>query len=180
LEKLGAVLGSERLNFAQELSLLFFVEWGSGGCASGDGDSYFHKKLFLAGGGTDAEHAHGRMGTVPELMGRVGGDVNGFACLDEGFLSTEGCFDCAFEQDEGFFEVVAVRRRSATRRNVHVNDREPARGLLAGDGDGVGVADQSNVGEGGVLIGPRQGEGAAEVIGRKRRVRLEWSCHDAL
>jgi len=39
---------------------------------------------------------------------------------------------------------MSMRRRSATRGNVHINDAEAAIGLLAGHRDGVSIADQTD------------------------------------
>ena len=43
-----------------------------------------------------------------ELVGSVGGDVDGFAGFGGGLLAAEGGFDLAVEEDEGFFKVVTV------------------------------------------------------------------------
>jgi hypothetical protein len=54
-------------------------------------------------------------------------------------------------------------RRSAAGRNVHIDDAVAAIGLLAGDGKGVGIAHQSDVGQ---AIRLREREMALGIVGR--------------
>ena len=104
-----------------------------------------------------------------ELMRGVGGNIHRVACPPDCLLATEGCFDLAFEQNECLLEVVTVRRRSAPRRNVHIDDAETATGVVAADGDRVGVADQADVRQ--RLIGVRLSgrERAPQIVGGNRR-----------
>ena len=80
-----------------------------------------------------------------ELVRSVGGDVDGVASLDDGFLSTKGGFHLSVKKDESFLEVVAMRRRATARRNVHVDDAEASIGLVAGHGDCIGVSHDADV-----------------------------------
>ena len=59
-------------------------------------------------------------------MGRVGGDVDGLAGPYGGLRSAKGGFHLAVEEDEGLFEVVAMRRWAAAWRDVHVDEAEAA------------------------------------------------------
>ncbi len=103
---------------------------------------------------------------VMKLVRSVGGDVQGFAGVRGRLLAAEGGFDLSFEDDERFFEVVAMGRRSSAGGDVHIDDAEASVGLLASYGDGVGVADESDVWE---VVGLRQGEAPRGVIRWKGR-----------
>jgi hypothetical protein len=50
-----------------------------------------------------------------------------------------------FEQNKGLLEVMPMRGRPASWRDMHINNAEAAIGLLARHGDGVGIADQTDV-----------------------------------
>ncbi len=80
-------------------------------------------------------------------MRGVGGDVDGFSCLDGRFCATEGGFDFAFEDGEGLFEVVAVWGRASAGRDVHVDEAVFSGGVFGGEENGVGVSDEADVGE---------------------------------
>src|SRR3954466_10493387 len=69
----------------------------------------------------------------------------------------------AGQHPEAFLEVVTVRRRPATRRNEHVEDREAAARLLAREQHGVGVADNREVEER-LVVGTRDRELARRII----------------
>jgi hypothetical protein len=169
-KEFGFVFGGERFYFVEEGGLSGCVEWWRWGGAGCYGDADLGEELFLTGGRTDAEEADGLVADVVELVGSVGGDVDCLAGLSGGFYAAEGGFDFAVEENEGLFEVVTVRGRAAVGRDVHVDEAEAAGGVVAGEKDGVGVADEADVGEGGV-IGYGGGEGAGEVIGGKLRSR---------
>jgi hypothetical protein len=72
-------------------------------------------------------------------------NVQGFAGADGRILATEGGFHLAFEDDKGLLEVMPVPWRTAAGRDVHVDDAEASGSLLAGHGNGVGIADQPDV-----------------------------------
>jgi hypothetical protein len=94
-------------------------------------------------------------------MRSVGRNVQRVAGAHRRLLAAEGCFHLAFEQDKGLLEVMPMRWRSATWRDVHINYAEASIGLLARHGDGVGVADQTDVRE---VVGLRQREIAFGVV----------------
>jgi hypothetical protein len=50
------------------------------------------------------------------------------------------------EQDEGLFEIVTMWRWPAPWRHVHVDHTESTVGVFSGDGDGIRVSDQTDVG----------------------------------
>ena len=83
--------------------------------------------------------------------------------------------DLPVEHGEHFLEVVPVRRRPAARRDVHVDEGVPAGGVIAGDEDRVGVADEPDVRQALIFVRPGHGELARRVVGRDRS-RLEPAC----
>src|SRR5665213_3901030 len=97
-------------------------------------------------------------------------DVDGLADAHKGLLAAERGFHLAFQQDEGFFEIVAVRWRTAAWWDVHVDDAKAPRSLLTGDSDSVGVANKADVGQ--CLIGVRAcaRKSALQIVGWKRWV----------
>src|SRR5580704_13914757 len=120
LEQLGAVFRGQGFGLFEEGGELLFGERRGRGGAGGDGLADLQEEVFLAGGGTGADEA-GRFGRgIVELVGSVGGDVYRVACAGDGLAAAEGGFDLAFEDDEGFLEVVAVRAGSAAGWDVHV------------------------------------------------------------
>ena len=63
---------------------------------------------------------------------------------------------------------MTVRGRATVGRDVHVDETEAAGGVTAGEKDGVGIADEAYVGEGGA-VGCGSDEHAGEVVGREGR-----------
>lgn len=78
---------------------------------------------------------------------------------DDGFPA-EPHPDLSVKDGEHLLEVVAVRRRPAALRNVHVDEGVFAFRVAAGHEDRVGVADKPDVREALILVGPRDGEPA--------------------
>ena len=95
----------------------------------------------------------------------VGGDVNGLARGYDGLCSAKDSLDLAFENNERFFKVVAVRRGSASRRNVHVDQAKALSGVLAAQKCAVGVANQADVQQVGTVC-LADGEVALGIVGR--------------
>ena len=68
--------------------------------------------------------------------------------------------DLSVKDGEHLLEVVAVRRWPTARRNVHVDEGVFAFRVAASHEDRVGVADEPDVREALILVGPRDGEPA--------------------
>lgn len=84
-------------------------------------------------------------------MRRVGRDVNGLALFHDRLRSTKGYFDFTIQENERFFKVVPVRRRTTTRRDMHIDKAEPSTRVLSAQNDRVGVSDQSDMGQGWIV-----------------------------
>jgi hypothetical protein len=165
-QQFGFIFWREGLGPGGEGGLIGGSEWRRRCGAGSYGDADFGEEVFLTGGRADAEEADGLAGDVFELVRGVGGDVEGFAGFNGGFLATEGGFDLAFEYGEGLFEVVTMGWGTAAGRDVHVDEAEAGGCVAAGEQDGVCVADEADVGTGGVG-GGGECEEAGEVVGRK-------------
>jgi hypothetical protein len=70
-----------------------------------------------------------------------------FAGAEGRLLAAESGFHLALEEDKGLLEVMAVRWRTAARRDMHVDDAEASSSLLTSHGNGVGISDQPDVEE---------------------------------
>jgi hypothetical protein len=86
-------------------------------------------------------------------MGSVGRNVQRVASAHDRLLAAEGRFHLPFEQDKGLLEVMPMRWRPATGRDVHINDAKATGSIVARQGYGVGIADQTDVRE---VFGLRQ------------------------
>ena len=80
-----------------------------------------------------------------KLVRGVGWNIDCVASAHDGFLTTEGHLQLAFQKDEGFFEVVTMRAGTAAGRHVHVDHAEAIVSVFAGDGDGIGIACKTNM-----------------------------------
>src|SRR5437016_1981694 len=85
--------------------------------------------------------------SVVKLMGSVGGNIQCVARPYNDLLPPEGCFHLTFENDKCLLKVVTMRRRATIWRDVHFNYAEASSGIFALHRDGVGIADQSDVGQ---------------------------------
>ena len=110
----------------------------------------------------------GVSGGVGERVRRVGGHVDGLPGPGDDGLPPERHPHLPVQDGEHLLEVVPVRRRPAAGRDVHVDEGVLAGGVLAGHQDRVGVADQPDVRQALVVVRPRDGELAGQVVGRDR------------
>ena len=54
-------------------------------------------------------------------------------------------FHLALKQDERLFEVMPVRRRPSTRRNVHINQTKPLSSIFPGEQNRIRIAHKPNM-----------------------------------
>lgn len=119
----------------------------------GDRDADCSKELLLAGGRAEAQQPRGTLGCVSEPTRHVGGHVDGLTGAGDDGHAAEHEVDLTVQNREHLLEVMAVRRRSSARGDMHVDQGVPAGGVLAGDEDRVGIADDAEVRQG--LVGVR-------------------------
>lgn len=89
------------------------------------------KELLLSGRRTDAEQSDRLFSSVSERVGRIGGNVYGFAASHDRLLTAEGSFDLAFENRKRLFKVVTVRTWASTRRDQHIDQAIATIGVVA-------------------------------------------------
>jgi hypothetical protein len=171
-------LGSELLGLLPEFRLSGFVQLRRRSGATGHGNPNLKEEVFLSSGSTNAKHACRLTGRVAELVRRVCGDVHGLSGTNCGFTPAKSQFELALDEAEGFFEVVAMRRRPASRRNEHIDEAEAARGVFARDQNCVGVADNADVA---TTFSSRDGQFTLRVVrrlcGLRSRLRIRFGCH---
>jgi hypothetical protein len=121
LEYFGPILWSKRLRFRFERGLCCFIEFGRRRGACRDGNANFQKELFLAGWRANAHQAHRLCGRVSKLVRSIRWNIYGFARSHQHLCAAEGCLEFPFEDSEHLLEIVSVRRRAASGRNVHID-----------------------------------------------------------
>ena len=101
-QEFGPVLRGERHGFLHEFCLLLIIEFRGRSRTSGDRYTDLFEKVLLTRRGADAKQANGPGRDVMELMGRVRGNIDGFACAKRRFLAPERRFDLTFQQNGTF------------------------------------------------------------------------------
>ena len=101
--------------------------------------------------------------------GAFAGMFNGFASLHHYLCATEGCLDFAFEDGERLLEIVPVRRRAASGRNMHIDQAESACSIVARKKNCICISYQADVANIFARVGSHAGEFSAQVVGRKSR-----------
>jgi hypothetical protein len=84
-------------------------------------------------------------------------------------FAAKGGFNFTFEDGKRFLEVVAMRRRPAAWRNMHVDEAKTTVGVVASKQSGVSVSHDSDVRKTPVFVRARNREIALEIIRRDRR-----------
>ena|ERR1035438_4517533 len=169
-QQFGMVLGGKCLRLCKKRGHLLLIQFGRSGGTGRDGHAYFLKEFLLSRWGAGADQTSGVCSCVAELVGSIGRYVDGLACVDNGFLAAECSFDLSIQDDERFLKVVAMRAGASARRDVHVNHAETAFRVVSIDGDGIGIADETDVGVFPVMVRIGKGQVAIEIVGRNRRV----------
>jgi hypothetical protein len=121
LQKFCPMFRREGLGFTSEVCLCRRVKLGRRRDPSCDRHADLSKEVLLAGWRADAEQTDWFRGDVVKMMMRwVCLNVDGIASAYDQLLTAEGGLNLAFEQDEGFFEVMP-RRKTTLRRNVYID-----------------------------------------------------------
>lgn len=109
-----------------------------------------------------------------KLMRRICWDIDRLTRAYHLLCATESRLNLAFKHSKSFFEVMAMRRRPAIPRYMHVDQAKPARRVFAGKKDCVSISSQPNVGK--LLLGVRLREDkvAFKVVGWDRCRALVW------
>ena len=78
-------------------------------------------------------------------MRRVRRNVDGLSRHYKRFAASKISLNLSFQNNERFFKVVPMRRRSAARRHMHVNQAESAGSVFARQKNCVGVSDKTEM-----------------------------------
>src|SRR5665213_568130 len=78
-------------------------------------------------------------------MRRIGRNVDRLAGSRDRLPSSEDKLDFAFQDREHLLEIVAMRRRTATRRDIYINETMATGSVVATDQDCIGVTHNRNV-----------------------------------
>src|ERR1700688_651661 len=138
-KKFSSVLWRKCLNPLNECGLLFFTQLRRGRRTRGHRYPNLHEEFLLSRRGADTEHSYRTTRNIVKLVWSIGGDIQGFGGAHDRLLATEGCLHLPFKQNESLLEVVPMRRRPATRRDVHINYAETSIRIFARHGNGVGI-----------------------------------------
>ena len=103
-------------------------------------DSDLPEHPLLARGRTCAQEARRLLRVVPELMRRVGGNLNHLPRSQRELLAAKRRLDFAFKHGKRLFKIVPVRRWATTRRHVHIDERVAPCRILAAHQNCVGVS----------------------------------------
>ena len=166
-EQLRPVFRSQHHNFLHELGLLGFIELRRRCGPSRNRRSDCCEKLLLPGRRADAEQPGSVGRYIVKTMWRVGGNVDGVSCFHNRFLTTKRCLHLTFQKNKSLIEVVPMWGRPTCRWNVHIYHAESPCCFRSGDGDGVGVSDQTNVRKSFILINLSNRQISLQVVGRK-------------
>jgi len=99
-----------------------------------------------------------------KLMRRVGWNIDGRASAHYLLCTAKNKVEFAFQQRECLFEIVTMRRRSASGRDVHVDEAEASCRVFAGEKNGVGIAYHSYVRAVRVGVSLGDGEVALQIV----------------
>ncbi len=107
-----------------------------------------------------------------KLMRRVGWDMDRLASVHYLLCTAKNEVEFAFQEGERLLEIVAMRRRSTSGRNVHVDEAETPCRVFAGEKNGVGVAYHPEVRDARIGVAVGDGEVALQIV--------RWNCCDGL
>jgi hypothetical protein len=166
LENLRAILREKCDGLRHHFLLSGFVGLGRRRGPTGNRNAYRKEEFIQPGGRVDAKQPHWVLGRVDEGMGSVGRDVDGLARSHDFSFAPKGELDFALKDGERFLEIMAMRRWTAARRDVHVNQTITTVGVFARNQNGVGVPYDSNVEKAPIFVGVRNREMARSIVRR--------------
>jgi len=101
----------------------------------------------LAGRGAHAQQSGWLVAGIAKGVRSIRGNVDGLTSPGDELLTPERDLNLSFEDAEHLFKVVAVRRRSASGWDVHINERVFAGTVITRHEDRIGVPDEAEMGE---------------------------------
>ena len=80
-----------------------------------------------------------------ELVRSVRWNVDRFSRTHNTLLPSERSLQFTVEKNKGLLEIMTMRRRTASGRNVHIDEGESTCSIHSGEQDGIGVAHDSEM-----------------------------------
>ena len=80
-----------------------------------------------------------------ELVRSVSRNMDCFSSTHTTLLASESRLQFTVEKNKGLLEIMAMRGRAASGRNVHIDQGESTCSIHSGEQDGVGVAHNSEM-----------------------------------
>ena len=107
-----------------------------------------------------------------ELVRSVCWNVDRFSSAHSTLLPSESSLQFTVKKNKGLLEIMAMRWRTASRRNVHIDKSVSTCSIHSGQQDRVGVADHGEMRQARV-VGPDHGYVPVRIVGGDR---LEFRC----
>ena len=105
-------------------------------------------------------------------MRSVRRDVNRLASSYRLLDAAECKLQFTFQQGKRLFEVMAMRWRASSPRNVHIDQAIPPGSIFSREKNGVGVSDNPDVRKFSIRVGASDRQGALQIIGRNRHIGM--------
>src|SRR6202046_592547 len=97
-------------------------------------------------------------------MRRIRGNIYRIPCAHHRLLSAKRRLKFALEKNESLLEIVSMRRRHASRRNVHVDQAEAPLRVFTRQQNRVSVPHNPNVRQPAIFVSPRDGKRSPKII----------------
>src|ERR1700744_3896724 len=140
-----SILRSQLHYFLDECCFLRCIDLGRRSSTRRNQYSNLFEELLLACRRADAKHPHRLRRGVMELMRSVRWNVHCFSSANNPLLSSESSLQLTVEKNKGLLEIMTMRGRAASGRNVHIEQRELTCSIRSGQQDRVGVAHNSEM-----------------------------------
>src|ERR1700748_1484733 len=108
-----------------------------------------------------------------ELVRSIRWNMNCFSSAHDTLLYSESSLQFTIEKNKGLLEIMAMRGRAASGRNVHIDQGESTCSIHSGQQDRVGVAHDCEM-LGIAVIGIFNHQIPSWVVGRNRRRNLRY------
>jgi hypothetical protein len=144
-EQFGSVLRSQFNCFLDERCFLCCIDPGRRSGTRRNHGSQLFEEIFLACRRANAKHPHRLRRGVMELVRSVRWNVDCFSSAHNTLLPSESSLQLTVEKNKGLFEIMAMRGRAASGRNMHIDQGESTCSIHSGQQDRVGVAHDSEM-----------------------------------
>src|ERR1700736_2534327 len=138
-EQFGSVLRSQFNYFLDERCFLRGIDLGRRSGTRRNRCSHLFEELLITCRRADAKHPHRLRRGVMELVRSVRWNVDCFSSAHNTLLPSESSLQFTVEKNKGLLEIMTMRGRGASGRNVHIDQGESNCSIHSGQQDRVGV-----------------------------------------